>query len=70
MTIIAMGAGILLIALRWRADPSLRAPMPVVFTGGLTVSIVLGLLVIPMVLIQVADADQELAEQVCAPNRD
>jgi multidrug efflux pump subunit AcrB len=49
MTTIAMGAGMLPIALGWGADPSFRAPMAIVVIGGLITSTFLSLLVMPVV---------------------
>lgn len=56
MTSIAMGAGMLPIALGLGADPSFRAPMAIVVIGGLITSTVLCLLVIPVVYSYVDDA--------------
>jgi len=48
MTTLAMGAGMLPIALGFGTDPSFRAPMAVVVIGGLITSTFLSLLVIPV----------------------
>lgn len=48
MTTLAMGAGMLPVALGLGADPSFRAPMAIVVIGGLLTSTVLCLLVIPV----------------------
>ncbi|MDZ5456458.1 efflux RND transporter permease subunit [Azohydromonas lata] len=56
MTTIAMGAGMLPIAMGWGADPSFRAPMAVSVIGGLITSTFLSLLVIPVVFTFVDDA--------------
>lgn len=56
MTTVAMGAGMLPIALGMGADPSFRAPMAIVVIGGLISSTVLCLLVIPVVYSYVDDA--------------
>ncbi|MEL7893706.1 efflux RND transporter permease subunit [Vreelandella neptunia] len=48
MTTIAMGAGMMPIALGWAGDPSFRAPMAFVVIGGLITSTLLSLLVIPV----------------------
>jgi multidrug efflux pump subunit AcrB len=56
MTTIAMGAGMLPVALGIGADPSFRAPMAIVVIGGLLTSTVLCLLVIPVVYSYVDDA--------------
>ncbi|MDZ7862600.1 efflux RND transporter permease subunit [Acidovorax sp.] len=58
MTTIAMGAGMLPIALGFGNDPSFRAPMAIVVIGGLITSTVLSLLVIPVVYSGVDDAVQ------------
>lgn len=56
MTTIAMGAGMLPIALGFGTDPSFRAPMAIVVIGGLITSTFLSLLVIPVVFTYVDDA--------------
>ena len=61
MTTIAMGAGMMPIALGWGADPSFRAPMAIVVIGGLITSTFLSLLVIPVVFTFVDDGVQGLA---------
>src|SRR5690606_18101185 len=48
MTTIAMGAGMMPVALGWGVDPSFRSPMAIVVIGGLITSTVLSLLVIPV----------------------
>lgn len=55
MTTIAMGAGMLPVALGFGAEPSFRAPMAVVVIGGLLTSTFLSLLVIPVVFTYVDD---------------
>ena len=55
MTTIAMGAGMMPIALGWGVDPSFRAPMAIVVIGGLITSTFLSLLVIPVVYTLVDD---------------
>ena len=56
MTTIAMGAGMLPIAIGWGgADNSFRAPMAVAVIGGLITSTFLSLLVIPAVFTFVDD---------------
>ncbi|BAL23521.1 efflux RND transporter permease subunit [Azoarcus sp. KH32C] len=55
MTTIAMGAGMLPIALGLGVDPSFRAPMAIAVIGGLVTSTFLSLLVIPVVYTLVAD---------------
>ena len=48
MTTVAMGAGMLPIALGMGGDPSFRAPMAIVVIGGLITSTFLSVLVIPV----------------------
>ncbi|HQO29126.1 MAG TPA: efflux RND transporter permease subunit, partial [Accumulibacter sp.] len=55
MTTVAMGAGMLPIALGLGTDPSFRAPMAIVVIGGLISSTFLSLLVIPVVFTYVDD---------------
>jgi multidrug efflux pump subunit AcrB len=56
MTTLAMGAGMMPIALGWGVDPSFRAPMAIVVIGGLITSTFLSLLVIPVLFTYVDDA--------------
>lgn len=58
MTTIAMGAGMMPIALGLGVDPSFRAPMAIVVIGGLITSTFLSLLVIPVVFTFVDDVVQ------------
>jgi len=58
MTTIAMGAGMLPIAIGWGVDPSFRSPMAIVVIGGLITSTFLSLLVIPVIFTFVDDAVQ------------
>lgn len=58
MTTIAMGAGMLPIALGMGADPSFRQPMAIIVIGGLLTSTFLSLLVIPVVFTYVDDVLQ------------
>jgi multidrug efflux pump subunit AcrB len=60
MTTIAMGAGMLPIALGLGVDPSFRAPMAIVVIGGLITSTFLSLLVIPVLFTFVDDAVRAL----------
>ena len=55
MTTIAMGAGMLPLALGLSGDPSFRAPMAVTVIGGLITSTLLSLLVVPAVFTYVDD---------------
>ena len=56
MTTVAMGAGMLPIAIGLGTDPSFRAPMAIVVIGGLITSTFLSLLVIPVAYTYVDDA--------------
>ena len=58
MTTIAMGAGMMPIALGIGTDPSFRAPMAIVVIGGLITSTFLSLLVIPVLFTYVDDVHQ------------
>jgi len=58
MTTLAMGAGMLPIALGIGVDPSFRAPMAIVVIGGLITSTWLSLLVVPVVFTLVDDLVQ------------
>jgi hydrophobe/amphiphile efflux-1 (HAE1) family protein len=60
MTTLAMGAGMMPIALGFGTDPSFRAPMAIVVIGGLITSTFLSLLVIPVVYTLVDDMIQAL----------
>ncbi len=62
MTTIAMGAGMMPIALGLGVDPSFRAPMAIVVIGGLITSTFLSLLVIPVVFTFVDDVVQWFAK--------
>ncbi len=55
MTTIAMGAGMLPLALGWGADPSFRSPMAIAVIGGLITSTLLSLLVVPAVFTYIDD---------------
>jgi len=55
MTTIAMGAGMLPIAMGMGADPSFRQPMAIIVIGGLLTSTLLSLLVIPVLFTYVDD---------------
>jgi multidrug efflux pump subunit AcrB len=55
MTSLAMGAGMLPIALGWGSDPSFRAPMAIAVIGGLITSTLLSLLVVPAVFTWIDD---------------
>lgn len=60
MTTVAMGAGMLPIALGMGGDPSFRAPMAIVVIGGLISSTFLSVLVIPVLYSYVDDGVQRL----------
>jgi multidrug efflux pump subunit AcrB len=60
MTTVAMGAGMLPIAIGLGTDPSFRAPMAIVVIGGLITSTFLSLLVIPVVFTYVDDAIERM----------
>jgi multidrug efflux pump subunit AcrB len=55
MTTVAMGAGMLPIAIGLGTDPSFRAPMAIVVIGGLITSTFLSLLVVPVVFTYIDD---------------
>jgi multidrug efflux pump subunit AcrB len=57
MTTLAMGAGMVPIAVGWGGDPSFRAPMAIAVIGGLITSTLLSLLVVPAVFTYVDDAE-------------
>ena len=67
MTTIAMGAGMMPIALGWGTDPSFRAPMAIVVIGGLITSTFLSLLVIPVLFTFVDDMVQWLLRLLRRP---
>ena len=64
MTTIAMGAGMMPIALGLGVDPSFRSPMAIVVIGGLITSTFLSLLVIPVLFTYVDDLVQGLGRLV------
>lgn len=68
MTTVAMGAGMLPIALKIGADADFRAPMAIAVIGGLITSTVLSLFYIPVVFTCVDDARRWLAG-LWHPNR-
>lgn len=55
MTTVAMGAGMMPVAIGFGTDPSFRAPMAIVVIGGLITSTFLSLLVVPVVFTFVDD---------------
>jgi len=64
MTTIAMGAGMMPIALGLGTDPSFRAPMAIVVIGGLITSTFISLLVIPVLYSLVDDTMQWLGRVI------
>ena len=60
MTTVAMGVGMLPIALGLGTDPSFRAPMAIVIIGGLITSTFLSLLVVPVVFIYIDDLRRQV----------
>ncbi len=64
MTTIAMGAGMMPLALGWGADPSFRSPMAIAVIGGLITSTLLSLLVVPAVFTYIDDLAHLLARIV------
>ena len=63
MTTMAMGAGMLPIALGFTADASFRMPMAVAVIGGLITSTVLSLVVVPAAFTLVDDAEEWLVHR-------
>ncbi|MDO9011977.1 MAG: efflux RND transporter permease subunit [Gallionella sp.] len=63
MTTLAMGAGMMPVALGVGVDSTFRAPMAIVVIGGLITSTLLSLLVIPVVFTYVDDAVQWLGRR-------
>ena len=61
MTTIAMGAGMMPVAMGWAGDPSFRAPMGVAVVGGIVVSTVMSLFIVPATFTVVDDFQQWLA---------
>ena len=64
MTTIAMGTGMLPLALGWGADPSFRSPMAIAVIGGLITSTLLSLLVVPAVFTYIDDLEHLLRRGV------
>ncbi len=58
MTTIAMGAGMMPVAMGWAGDPSFRSPMGVAVVGGLVVSTIMSLFIVPAVFTVVDDFQQ------------
>ncbi|NHZ60752.1 efflux RND transporter permease subunit [Massilia genomosp. 1] len=70
MTTIAMGAGMMPLALGWGADPSFRSPMAIAVIGGLITSTLLSLLVVPAVFTYIDDLEHLLKRGVRYLRRD
>ncbi|MFM9899559.1 MAG: efflux RND transporter permease subunit, partial [Polaromonas sp.] len=64
MTTLAMGAGMMPLALGWGADPSFRSPMAIAVIGGLITSTLLSLLVVPVVFTFIDDLEHGLGRLV------
>jgi multidrug efflux pump subunit AcrB len=64
MTTIAMGAGMMPLALGWNGDPSFRSPMAIAVIGGLITSTLLSLLVVPAVFTMIDDLEHWLGRTV------
>jgi multidrug efflux pump subunit AcrB len=60
MTTIAMGAGMMPVALGWAGDPSFRAPMGVAVIGGIIVSTLMSLFIVPAMFTVIDDFQQWL----------
>ena len=69
MTTIAMGAGMMPLALGWGADPSFRSPMAIAVIGGLITSTLLSLLVVPAVFTYIDDLEHLLRRGVAKLRR-
>jgi multidrug efflux pump subunit AcrB len=69
MTTIAMGAGMLPLALGFSGDPSFRSPMAIAVIGGLITSTLLSLLVVPAVFTYVDDFEHWLGRKARALRR-
>jgi multidrug efflux pump subunit AcrB len=69
MTTIAMGAGMLPLAMGLAGDPSFRSPMAVAVIGGLITSTLLSLLVVPAVFTYVDDFEHWLGRKAQALRR-
>jgi multidrug efflux pump subunit AcrB len=63
MTTIAMGAGMMPVALGWAGDPSFRAPMGIAVIGGLVVSTIMSLFIVPAMFSVFDDLQQWLSRK-------
>jgi multidrug efflux pump subunit AcrB len=70
MTTVAMGAGMMPIAIGLGTDPSFRAPMAIVVIGGLITSTFLSLLVVPVVFTYVDDFVHRLQDLLPKPHKE
>ena len=66
MTTIAMTAGMMPIAMGWAGDPSFRSPMGVAVVGGLLVSTVMSLFIVPAMFSVIDDFQQWLARKLAS----
>jgi hydrophobe/amphiphile efflux-1 (HAE1) family protein len=64
MTSIAMMAGMMPVALGWAGDPSFRAPMGVAVVGGLAVSTIMSLFIVPAMFTVIDDFQQWLSRKL------
>ena len=69
MTTLAMGAGMMPLALGYGADPSFRAPMAIAVIGALITSTMPSLLVVPAVFTYIDDLQQVLRRLFRVPPR-
>jgi multidrug efflux pump subunit AcrB len=67
MTTIAMGAGMMPVAMGWAGDPSFRAPMGVAVVGGIIVSTVMSLFIVPATFTVFDDFQQWLDDSSGTP---
>ena len=58
-----MGAGMMPVAMGWAGDPSFRSPMGVAVVGGLSVSTVMSLFIVPAMFSVIDDFQQWLARK-------
>jgi Cu/Ag efflux pump CusA len=63
MTTIAMGAGMMPVAMGWAGDPSFRAPMGIAVIGGLLVSTIMSLFIVPAMFTVIDDFQQWLSRK-------
>ncbi|MCY1313757.1 heavy metal efflux pump, CzcA family [compost metagenome] len=64
MTTLAMGAGMMPIALGFAGDSSFRAPMAIAVIGGLVTSTLLSLIVIPAAFTLIDDMGEWLSRRI------